>query len=243
MTMTLVSVNVALPVAVRHGRDSVTTGIFKQPVTGPVAVHRHHLAGDGQADLVRHGGEHKAVYAYSLDHYAYWREVLDRDELPYGQFGENLTVAGLDEAALCVGDQLRVGDALFSISQPRTPCFKLGIRLADGRMPRLFAESLRTGVYLRVLQQGTVEAGNTVDVVARDPHRLSIRALFDAYLKPDDPVALETLTRALEIPALSPQWREHIGQRLARSASLNATPELVDLPSSLPPPLTPKETK
>lgn len=222
MTMTLVSVNVAQPVAVTHHDVSVMTGIFKRPVDGAVAVHRDHLAGDGQADLIKHGGEHKAVYAYSLDHYGYWRDVLGRDDLPHGQFGENLTVAGLDEAALCVGDQLRIGDALFSISQPRTPCFKLGIRLADPRMPKLFAESLRTGVYLQVLQEGSIEAGDTVEVVARDPARLSIRALFDAYQKPRDPEALRTLARALDIPALSPQWREHIRQRLARSANPDA---------------------
>ncbi len=215
MTMTLVSVNVAQPIAVAHNGTSVMTGIFKQPVAGAVAVHRLNLAGDGQADLTKHGGMHKAVYAYSLDHYSYWRDLLGRDALPLGQFGENLTVAGLDEAELCVGDQLQIGDALFSISQPRTPCFKLGIRLADPRMPKLFAESLRTGVYLQVLEEGTLAAGSTVEVVARDPHRLSIRTLFDAYRKPDDPAAQEILTRALGISALSPQWREHIAQRLA----------------------------
>jgi MOSC domain-containing protein YiiM len=223
MTMTLVSVNVAQPVAVTHNGASVMTGIFKQPVAGAVAVHRLNLAGDGQADLIKHGGEHKAVYAYSLDHYSYWRDVLGRDALPLGQFGENLTVAGLDEAELCVGDQLRIGDALFSISQPRTPCFKLGIRLDDPRMPRLFAESLRTGVYLQVLEEGTITAGNTVEVVAREPSELSIRTLFDAYLKPNDPAALHILARALEIPALSSSWRKHIGERLARIAKPGGT--------------------
>jgi MOSC domain-containing protein YiiM len=218
MTMTVISINVAQPVEVAHGDASVMTGIFKQPVTGAVAVHRLNLDGDGQADRVNHGGEHKAVYAYSLDHYAYWRELLGRDALPHGQFGENLTVAGLDEAELCVGDQLRIGDALFTISQPRTPCFKLGIRLADVRMPRRFAESLRTGVYLRVLREGTIEAGNTVDLVVRGQGRLSIRTLFDAYLKPGDPDALRILSRALEIPELSTQWRAHITARLARSS-------------------------
>ncbi|MHB1272525.1 MAG: MOSC domain-containing protein [Rhodanobacter sp.] len=218
MTMTLISINVAPPAAVAHGDGSVTTGIFKQPVTGPVAVRWLNLDGDGQADLRNHGGADKAVYAYSLDHYAYWREVLGRDALPHGQFGENLTVTGLDEAELYVGDQLRIGDARFTITQPRMPCFKLGIRLADTGMPKRFARSLRTGFYLRVLEEGTIEAGNAVDVMARGHGRLSIRTLFDAYLKPDDPAALRVLARALEIPELSTAWRAHITERLARMA-------------------------
>lgn len=216
MPMTLISVNVAQPREVVHGDTVVSTGIFKQPVAGAVALRRLNLDGDGQADRVNHGGESKAVYAYSLDHYAWWCAALGRAAMPYGQFGENLTLAGLDEAASCVGDQLRIGDALLSISQPRVPCFKLGIRFGDGQMPRLFAQSLRTGCYLRVLQEGTVQAGDTAQVVARGHGRVSIRALFDAYLKPDDRDARKLLAQALELPELSAEWRGHIGQRLAR---------------------------
>ena len=216
MPMTLISVNVAQPREVVHGDTVVSTGIFKQPVAGAVALRRLNLDGDGQADRVNHGGESKAVYAYSLDHYAWWCAMLDRDAMPYGQFGENLTLAGLDEAASCVGDQLRIGDALLSISQPRVPCFKLGIRFGNREMPRLFAQSLRTGCYLRVLQEGTVQAGDTVQVVARGHGRVSIRALFDAYLKPDDRDARKLLAQAQELPELSAEWRGHIGQRLAR---------------------------
>jgi MOSC domain-containing protein YiiM len=218
MPMTLVSINVGQPREMAHGHTPVMTGIFKQPVAGPVTVRWLNLDGDGQADLINHGGESKAVYAYSLDHYPYWREVLGRDALPHGQFGENLTVAGLDEAELCVGDQLRIGSALFTISQPRVPCYKLGLRFGDKRMPRLFAESLRTGVYLRVLQQGTIEAGDTLEVVAQGAGRISIRALFDAYLKPNDRDALRLLARAAEVPELSPGWRTYIRERLARRA-------------------------
>lgn len=216
MSMILISVNVARPTEVLHGDASVLTGIFKQPVTGPVAVHKLNLDGDAQADLVHHGGESKAVYAYALEHYDYWQKILDRPAMPYGQFGENLTVAGLDEASLCVGDQLAIGDALFVISQPRVPCFKLGIRMADERMPRLFAQSLRTGVYLRVLREGTLAAGDVVRVQTRSEHRLSIERLFDAYLKPNDAEALALLERALAIPELSPEWHAHISHRLAQ---------------------------
>lgn len=216
MSMTVISVNVAPPTEVPHGDASVLTGIFKPPVQGPVAARKLNLEGDGQADLVHHGGESKAVYAYALEHYDYWQKMLDRPAMPYGQFGENLTVAGLDEADLCVGDQLAIGDALFVISQPRVPCFKLGIRMGDKRMPRLFAQSLRTDVYLRVLREGTLAAGDVVQVQARSEHRLSIKRLFDAYLKPTDADALALLKHALDIPELSPQWHAHISDRLAR---------------------------
>lgn len=216
MQMTLVSINVGLPRDVPHGASPVSTGIFKQAVDGPVKVRKLNLDGDGQADLVHHGGESKAVYAYSLDHYDYWREVLGRDDLPYGQFGENLTVRGLDEAALCVGDRLDIGSAAFVISQPRVPCFKLGIRLGDRDMPRKFAQSLRVGVYLRVLTEGVIRAGGAVELTAKAGERLSTRSLFDAWLKPNDPDALQLLARAAAIPELSAEWRSHIRQRLTR---------------------------
>lgn len=216
MSMTLISVSVALPADVPHGDATVMTGIFKRPVAGAVAVRKLNLEGDGQADLVHHGGESKAVYAYALEHYDYWQDALGRNDLAHGTFGENLTIAGLDEATLCVGDQLGIGDALFTITQPRVPCFKLGIRLGDKNMPRLFAESLRTGVYLRVLQEGSVAAGDVVQVVSRDPQRLSIRSLFDAYLKPGEAEARALLKQALGVIGLSPEWHAHITQRLAR---------------------------
>ncbi len=218
MPMSIISVNVSPPIEVAYGDSSVMTGIFKQPVVGDVAVRKLNLDGDGQADLVNHGGENKAVYAYSLDHYAYWRALLGRDDLPYGQFGENLTVTGLDEAERCIGDQLQIGDALFTITQPRVPCFKLGIRFGDKRMPRLFAESLRTGFYLRVLREGTIRSGDTIEVIAEGKSQLSIRSIFDAYLKPNDRAALRLLAAALEVPELSAEWRGHISQRLARRA-------------------------
>lgn len=216
MNMTLVTINVALPQAVPHGDSSVMTGIFKPSVRGPVAVHRLNLDGDGQADLVHHGGADKAVYAYSHDHYPWWREQLGRDDLVPGQFGENLTVAGLDEAMLCLGDQLQIGQARFVITQPRVPCFKLGIRFGDKRLPALFAQSLRTGVYLRVLDEGVIEAGDAVRLVAQGYGQLPIRALFDAYLTPNVPDSRKLLVQALAVPELSTEWRQHIGDRLRR---------------------------
>lgn len=219
VSMNLISVNVGMPASVMSGEKSVLTGIFKQPVSGPVAVHKLNLDGDGQADLVHHGGESKAVYAYAVEHYAYWQKVLNRPAMPYGQFGENLTVSGLDEAELCVGDQLAIGDVLLTISQPRVPCFKLGIRLQDERMPKLFAQSLRTGFYLRVIRQGTIAAGDAVRVVARSQYGISIKTLFDAYLKPDQSAARALLKRVLDVPELSPEWQAHVARRLERQTS------------------------
>lgn len=214
--MTLASISVALPQAIAHGTDTVQTGIFKQPVSGPVRVHAEQLAGDGQADRVHHGGPDKAVYAYGLGHYAWWQQALGVGDLPHGQFGENLTVEGLDEAALCLGDQLAIGSARFVVTQPRVPCFKLGLRFGNPAMPRLFAESLRTGMYLRVLQEGSIIAGDAVEVVVKAADRISIQALFAAYLAPNDPAAQALLARALAVPALSVAWRRHIIQRLER---------------------------
>ena len=214
--MKLVSVNVARPVEVQHQGKTIKTGIFKSPVAGPVPVRWTNLEGDGQADLENHGGEHMAVYAYPLEHYAYWRTVLAREDMPYGQFGENLTVEGLDESESRIGDRLRIGSALFAITQPRIPCFKLGIRLGDERMPRLFSESARTGFYLKVMREGVLEAGEAIEVVERGTGSVTIRALFEAWMKPEDAGASRTLTQALEAPDLSPDWRAHIERRLRR---------------------------
>lgn len=212
--MKLVSVNVSQPVEVQRGERLIRTGIFKKPVAGRVRVSLYNLEGDGQADLRNHGGEHKAVYAYSLDHYDHWRRVLGREDMPFGQFGENLTVSGLDESESCVGDQLRIGSALFTITQPRVPCYKLGIRLDEETMPRLFSDFGRTGFYLRVLREGEIQAGDTVDVVERGRGLVAIKALFEAYLRPQEKESARTLMRVLEVPELSPEWRAHITKRI-----------------------------
>jgi MOSC domain-containing protein YiiM len=216
MDMQLISVNVSPPIAVQHGRESIKTGIFKKPVAGPVRAGTYNLEGDGQADLDNHGGLHKAVYAYALDHYAYWREALGREKMDYGQFGENLTVAGLDESERCVGDRLQIGSALFAITQPRVPCYKLGIRFGDEHMPKLFSQSARTGFYLSVLRGGVIEAGDAVEVVETGYRKVAIKPLFEAYMRRGDKDASRILLRALEVPELSPEWRVQIEKRLKR---------------------------
>ena len=214
--MQLISVNVSQPIAVQYGRETIKTGIFKKQVTGPVRVGTYNLEGDGQADPDNHGGINKAVYAYAFDHYAYWREILGRDQMDYGQFGENLTVAGLDESERCIGDRLQIGSALFTITQPRVPCYKLGIRLGDDAVPRLFSQSARTGFYLRVLREGVVEAGDSVELVESGYRKVPIKPLFEAYMRRGDRNAARILQRALEVPELSSEWRAQIEQRLAR---------------------------
>jgi MOSC domain-containing protein YiiM len=214
--MKLISVSVARPIELRHGDGLIKTGIFKHPVTGPVHAGRYNLEGDGQADLENHGGAHKAVYAYSADHYPYWRETLGRKAIDYGGFGENLTVAGLDETERCIGDRLQIGGAQFTISQPRVPCYKLGIRFGDANMPRLFSLSARTGFYLSVTREGAIEAGDAVEVIERGYRKVAIKPLFEAYMKRGGKDAERILERALEVPELSPEWRAQIERRLGR---------------------------
>src|SRR5262245_11598118 len=163
--MTLVSVNVSLPKHVEFDGRTVSTSIFKEPTNGPVFVRRLSLTGDWPADLRFHGGSNKAVYAYPLEHYAFWSSELGRDDLHPGQFGENLTLQGLTEDLARLGDHYRVGSALLEVTQPRYPCFKLGIKMGDPHFPRRFLASGRTGYYLRVLEEGEVSAGDTVELV------------------------------------------------------------------------------
>jgi MOSC domain-containing protein YiiM len=212
--MRLATICVAQPAIVRDGKEMVRTGIFKQPAAGPVRVGRFNLDGDGQADLENHGGEHKAVYAYSADHYPWWRETLGREDLAHGHFGENLTIEGLDESAAFLGDHWRIGTARFALTQPRVPCFKLGLRFGDAKMPKAFARSLRTGCYLKVVEEGMIEPGDEVTLMQRGRHAIRIDRLFEALIltKSGDPAGI--LAHALEVEELSPEWRAPIRERL-----------------------------
>lgn len=166
MIARVLSVNVGLPRAVHWGGRTVRTAIFKEPVAGRVAVRRHNLAGDAQADLRVHGGEKKAVYAYPHEHYAWWRELLGR-ELEPGAFGENLTIEGLLETEARVGDRLRIGTAVLAVTQPRMPCYKLGIRFGDDAFVQRFLESDRPGFYLAIVEEGEVGAGDAIERAER----------------------------------------------------------------------------
>jgi MOSC domain-containing protein YiiM len=219
--MKVVSVNVSLPIEIEHKGKPLMTGIFKESIKGPVSVSRENLAGDRQADLVNHGGKDKAVYAYSDENYAYWQEALRRRPMAYGQFGENLTVSGLDESIVYVGDHLQIGNSLMAVTQPRVPCFKLGIRFDNSEMPRLFLESGRTGFYMRVLDEGMVEAGDRIEIVRRGDGAISVKELFRAFFHPRVKESAHILGRALEVPELSAEWRGKIERRLQHGGSVS----------------------
>ena len=181
MTARLVSLNVGRPRDVAWHGKTVRTAIWKAPVTGPRMVRRINIDGDDQGDRLAHGGEHRAVFVYQLDSYRYWTRELGRDDLTPGQFGENFTVEGLADDEVCIGDRYRVGAALFEVTQPRVTCYRVGIRMDEPAMPSLLVAHHRPGFYLRVLEEGEVQAGDAIEKVADGPERLTI-AQVDALL-------------------------------------------------------------
>jgi MOSC domain-containing protein YiiM len=211
--MQIVSVNVGMPRPLQLGDDAVMSGIVKTPVNGAVAVTADGLRGDGQADLSVHGGEWKAVYAYPAAHYPYWRHRLDREDLAFGYFGENLTIDGVGED-ICIGDQLRIGEVVLQVTQPRQPCFKLGIRMGDSSFPKEFLESGRTGFYLRVVHAGTVEQGDSVEVIARDVQAVSIRDVWRTRFVDRDDVA--ACRRIAAVDTLESGWRKWFQEQADR---------------------------
>jgi MOSC domain-containing protein YiiM len=213
--MKLLSVNVSLPIGVPHGRKTVSTGIFKEPVAGRIMLRKTNLDGDRQADLENHGGVDRAAYAYTIENYDHWRRELDREEFAFGQFGENFTVEGMMEDGIHIGDVFRVGDALVEVSQPRPPCFKLGIKMDRPSFPKTFLASGRVGFYLRVLEEGEVGAGDAFERVEIDPERVTVREM--SRLLFFEPESLEGAKRALRVRALSPGWRSSFRERLTKA--------------------------
>ena len=215
--MRLVSVSVGLPQEVIwHGR-SVSTGIFKRPVEGRVAVRKLNLDGDRQADLTVHGGEHKAVYCYPVEHYAYWKKELPDRELTMGNFGENLTTEGLLEDEVHLGDRWGIGSAETVVTQPRLPCFKLGIRFQSDDMVKRFLESKRTGFYLAVVREGEVGAGDEIKVAARDTVAVPVSEITRLYVaKRYGEAEAASVRRILGVGALPESWKEYFRERLKR---------------------------
>ena len=209
----LVSVNVGLPRIIEWRGDSITTGIFKEPATGPLMIRTLHLDGDGQADLSVHGGATKAVYAYPLEHYDYWREELQETELPYGAFGENLTIEGLLEEDACVGDRFRVGEAELVVTGPRLPCYKLAAKFKRADLVKQFLASRRTGFYFSVAKEGVVDVGDGIERVHPDEHRVSIADIVRIYAFEKDDA--ETLRKAVRVEALPDGWRERFIKQLS----------------------------
>jgi len=224
--MKLLSVNVSLPKEVPHGRKTVSTGIFKEPVAGRVMLRTSNLDGDGQADLENHGGVDRAAYAYTIENYDHWRYELGRNEFAFGQFGENFTVEGMMEDDIHIGDVFRVGDALVEVSQPRPPCFKLGIKMGMAGFPKLFLASGRVGFYLRVLEEGEVSTGDTFELVESDPELMTVREM--SHLLFFEPKNLEGAKRALRVRALSPGWRDSFEERLAKADTIDEQDKAVE---------------
>ncbi|MFH1070390.1 MAG: MOSC domain-containing protein [Candidatus Glassbacteria bacterium] len=211
--MKLLAVCAGLPVEIEHDGKTVSTGIFKKAVAGRVMLRRGNLDGDRQADLANHGGEFKAAYAYPHEHYAFWQHQLGRNDFTWGQFGENFTVEGLTEESVLIGDVYRIGGAVVQVTQPRVPCFKLGIKLADPAFPRKFLASGKLGFYLRVVQEGEVGAGDPIKLVLRGKTGISVRRVWElVYCGIKSP---EEALRAAEIELLSESWRKALAKLAA----------------------------
>jgi MOSC domain-containing protein YiiM len=198
--MKLLSVNVGLPREIEWKGKVVRTSIFKTPVQGRVRVGKLNLDGDQHSDLSVHGGIEKAVYAYPSEHYAFWREELAGRDLPWGVFGENLTTEGLLEETVRIGDRLRVGSAEFAVTQPRMPCFKLGIRFDRPDIVKRFLQSGRAGFYFSVFKEGEVTAGDSIQLLARDEHGVTVADIVNLYRR--DATNQELLRRVSELPSL-----------------------------------------
>jgi MOSC domain-containing protein YiiM len=211
----VISVNVGKPQEHEWRGVQVRTAIFKSAVEGPVAVGKLDLEGDEQGDLTVHGGPDKAVYAYPFEHYAFWQAQLPGYSLAPGNFGENLTVVGLSEESIHIGDQLQIGSARFTVTQPRTPCYKLGVRFDREDMTKRFYASRRFGFYLRVLREGALQAGDAITVVSREPNAVSVADLTRLFTGDTDAQGLQE--RALKLSALPAGWRSWLEEHMARS--------------------------
>ena len=215
----IVSIQVALPrtygsaEAVEPHDQLWTTGFFKQPVSGPVHVGTTNMAGDGQADHEHHGGVDKAVLAYSAEHYPHWREELNKAALPFGGFGENLTIAGLDEHSACIGDTWQAGDVVFQVSQPRQPCWKLSRRWRVDNLAARVVANGRSGWYLRVLSEGVIAPGCEIALVERPYADWTVARASDVmhHQKRD----LRLSAELASLPPLSESWRRTLAGRKA----------------------------
>jgi MOSC domain-containing protein YiiM len=210
--MKLVSLNTGRPRDVEVNGRIVRTSIWKSPRQGHLRVTTLNIAGDEQSDLTVHGGTYKAVYCYPSEHYEYWRHELPGAELPWGVFGENLTMEGLLETDVCIGDRMEIGSAEFLVTQPRQPCYKLGIRFGRDDMITRFLASGRSGFYMRVAREGDIAAGDPIRFVARAVGSMSVSDIFQLYF--DDEGRDGDLRRAAAAPELAPSWKTHFLKRL-----------------------------
>ena len=216
--MKIVSLNVGLPREVLWQGRNVTTGIYKEPVAGRVALRKLNLDGDRQADLTVHGGDYKAVYCYPVEHYEYWKKELPGRELPMGMFGENFTVHGLLEEQVHLGDRFAVGSAEVVVTQPRLPCYKLGVRFGSDDMVKKFLASGRGGFYLAVTREGEVGAGDAITAISRDANAVPVSEITRLYVaKRYGTEELASVRRAMQVEALPGEWKEYFRARIEKT--------------------------
>ena len=233
----LVSVNIGLPRDVQWRGQTLHTAVWKEPVTGSRMVRRLNIDGDGQGDLAGHGGEHRAVMVYQLDSYRYWEHQLARSDFKYGQFGENLTVDGLPDDEVCIGDRYRIGTVLFEVTQPRVTCYRVGIRMEEPQMAALLVSHHRPGFYFRVLEQGELRPGDEIVRISEGPERVTIAELDALLYLPGR--RREQLERALRVPALSLGWKGSLQALLEQDSGTSTTGNAGLSDSVGPPPAWP----
>lgn len=211
--MKVIAVNIARPTVINWRGKEVKTGIYKLPVPDPIVLEAEDVKGDTVVDRKYHGGKDKACYLFSADHYPYWKNLYPDLDWNWGMFGENITVQGFDEADIRIGDVMKIGSAVVQVSQPRQPCFKLGIRFGDQKVLKHFITHAFPGAYLRVLSRGTVAAGDPVTILERDPRQLSLKNIFELLYRPRDG---QTIQKAIIHPHLAESCRKDLGKALSR---------------------------
>ena len=217
--MKVLSVNVGLPRKVLFNGQIVTTGIFKNPVNGPVMVRKLNLDGDRQADLTVHGGVDKAVYSYPIEHYYYWRNQFSNLDFVWGMFGENFTTEGLMEDDVNIGDHFQIGSAKLVATQPRMPCYKLGVKFGTMEIIRRFLSSGRSGIYFKVLEEGEVQPGDDIKIVKKDKNNVTVKDIVSLYNSRDIKHNIDTMERAMKVEALPEGWRYDFQQNIEQLRS------------------------
>ncbi len=215
--MKIISINVGLPREVFYEGRRVQSGIFKTPIAGPVRVNALNLEGDRQADLTVHGGPSKAIYVYPAEHYDFWRKELPEVEFPWGSFGENLSTEGLLEKDLNIGDRLCAGSVELMVTEPRLPCYKLGVKFNRDDMVKRFLKSRRTGLYCAVLREGVINAGEAIHFLSRDDNRVTVADITRLYAF--DKKDFAAMRRVVEVKALSESWRGYFRGRIEKAAN------------------------
>jgi MOSC domain-containing protein YiiM len=212
--MKVLSVNVGLPRNVLYNGQIINTAIFKDPVKGPIMLRKLNLDGDRQADLTVHGGIDKAVYSYPVEHYDYWGKQFPDTDLMWGMFGENFTTEGLLEDAVNVGDQFQIGSAMLVATQPRMPCYKLGVRFGRMDVIRRFMTSGRPGIYFKILKEGEVKTGDKIKNIKRDKNNVTVKDIVSLYISKNHIDIIEMMRRAIKIRDLPEGWRYEFEQKI-----------------------------